>query len=150
MDFPAGKYFGEICLLSYRLLGFPSEERSDHGSGISGKFRYGSLCDHFAAVDAGSGTHLDDPVCFGEYLGVVVNQQDGIAVRDQVVHHAGQPDNIRRMQPDGRLVQHIEDACSPVAHCPCKLHPLPFSGGQRGGGPVQRQISQSQIKQSLC
>ena len=87
MNLPIGKHFGGVCLLSYRLLGLPGEERSDHGNGIPGEFRYGSLCDHFTAVGAGSGTHLDDPVCLGEDLGVMVNQQDGIAVRDQIVHH---------------------------------------------------------------
>lgn len=51
----------------------------------------------------------------------MVDQNDGVAVGDQIVHHTGQAHDIRRVQADGRLVKHIEDAGRAVAHCAGQL-----------------------------
>ena len=80
----------------------------------------------------------------------MVDQKNGIAVRDQVVHHTCQSDDIGGMKTDGRLVQNIEDSRSPVAHRAGKLHPLPLPGGQCRGCAVQSQISQTKIQQPFC
>ena len=37
----------------------------------------------------------------------MIDQHHGVAVGDQVLHHAGQARQIGRMQPDGGLVQHV-------------------------------------------
>ena len=77
----------------------------------------------------------------------MVDQDDGVAVGDEIVHHAGKPHDVRRMQTDRRLVEHIEDAGRAVAHCAGQLHPLALAGGERGRGAVKRQVAQSQIHQ---
>ena len=50
---------------------------------------------------------------------------------DQIVHHPGQAHNIGRVQTDGRLVQHIENARCAVADGAGQLHPLALAGGER-------------------
>ena len=68
----------------------------------------------------------------------MVDQNDGIAVGDQIVHHTGQAHDIRRVQADGRLVKHIEDAGRSVAHCAGQLHPLALTGRERRRRAVHR------------
>ena len=63
------------------------------------------------------------------------------------MHHSIQSHDIRRMQTDGGLVQHIEYPGGTVSHRPGQLHPLSFPGGQGGCRTVQRQIRKSQIHQ---
>ena len=79
----------------------------------------------------------------------MVDQNDGVAVGDQIVHHTGQAHDIRRVQADGRLVKHIEDAGRAVAHCAGQLHPLALTGRERRSRAVQRQIAQSEVHQAL-
>ena len=78
----------------------------------------------------------------------MIHEKDGIAVGDQVVHDAVQTHDVGRVQPDGRLIQHVEYAGRAVAHGSRELHPLPFPGGERGSRSVQRQVGKSQIHET--
>ena len=109
-----------------------------------------SLRNDMAAPGAGIRPHFDEPVRLRENLRLVIDQYHGISVGDQITHHAGQPDDVGRMQPDRRFIQHIQDARGTVADGTGQLHPLPFTGGKRLGSPVQRQIAQPQIQQPPC
>ena len=79
----------------------------------------------------------------------MIHEDDGVAVRDQVMHDACESDDVGGVKPDGGLVQYVQDSCGAVAHCAGELHPLAFSGGQGGGGAVQRQIPESQIQETF-
>ena len=79
----------------------------------------------------------------------MVHQNDGIAVGHEIVYHARKPFQIRRMQADGRLVQHIQYARRPVPDGAGQLHPLALPRGQGRGGPVQRQVGKAQVHQPL-
>ena len=37
----------------------------------------------------------------------MIDEQNGVAVVDEIVHHAGEADDVRRVQADGRLIEHI-------------------------------------------
>ena len=104
-----------------------------------------SHADYIVEMGPGAGAHLHDIVRVGEDLGVVVHQEDRVAVGDQVVHHRRQPPEVGRVEADGGLVQHIEDAGGAVAHRPGQLHPLPLPGGEGGRRPVHGQIAQPQV-----
>ena len=75
----------------------------------------------------------------------MIHQQHGVTVPDQIVHDAVQSDDIGRMQSDGRLIQHVQDARRAVPDRPRQLHPLPLPGGKRGRRSVQREVGQAQI-----
>ena len=77
----------------------------------------------------------------------MIHQDDRIAIGHQVTHDPREPRDVGRVQADGRLVQHIEHTGGAVAHRPGQLHPLAFTRGQGGRGPVQREIAQSQLHQ---
>ena len=126
------------------------EERPDLGDGVFFDRGDRPLGNDIAALRAGLGPHFDDPVRFFQYLRVVVHEDHGVSVRNKIVHHAGQPHDVRGMQPDGRLVQHIQNAGRAVAHGAGQLHPLPLTGGERGRRAIQRQIAKPQIHQPLC
>ena len=123
------------------------QEGADLGCFILRNLRYCPLGHHPPAVGASLRPHLNEPVGLGQNLGVVVHQEHRIAVRHQVVHDSSQPNNVRGVQANGRLVQHIEHARSAVAYRPGQLHPLPLPGGESGCRPIQRQVSQPQIHQ---
>ena len=130
--------------------GRAGEKWADHGLFIFKNLFYRSFCDHMSAVSAGARTHLNDPVGFRENLGIVVHKDHGVAVRDQIPHDSGQSHDVGGVQTDGGLIQHVQNARCPVTHSAGQLHPLPFAGGEGGGGTVQGQIAESQIKESLC
>ena len=57
------------------------------------------LGNDIAALRAGLGTHFHDPVRFLQNLRVVVHEDHGVSVRHQIMHHAGQPHDVRGCSP---------------------------------------------------
>ena len=112
------------------------EEGADHGGGVVLQSFHCPLGDDLPAPGSGLGAHLHDPVGVGEDLGVVIHQQDRVAVGYQVVHDPGKAHDVGGVEADGGLVQHIEHPGGAVAHRPGQLHPLPLPGGEGGGGAV--------------
>ena len=79
----------------------------------------------------------------------MVNNNDGVPIGLQIVHHAGQTFEIIGVQADRRLIKNIKDTGRAVADCPCELHPLTFTRGERRSRPIKRQISKPEIHQPL-
>ena len=73
----------------------------------------------------------------------MIDENDGIAVRHEVVHHSGEAHDVGRVQTDARLIEHIEHAGRAVAHGAGQLHPLALTGGKGRGRAVKRQITQT-------
>ena len=126
--------------------GFSREEGADFGGLILGNLVNGALGDDMPALFSGFRAHFDEPVGVFQDLRVVIHQDDGVAVGDQVPHNAPETFNIRGVQADGGLVQHVEHPGSPVADGPGQLDPLPLAGGEGGGLPVQGQVAQAQLQ----
>ena len=66
-----------------------------------------ALRDDMAAFCTGFRAHFNEPIGLAQNLRVVVDKQNGVAVVDEIVHHAGEADDVRRVQADGRLIEHI-------------------------------------------
>ena len=147
-DGPKIKHFVLSRALAEHLLRFAGEERSDAALFVRDHFRDRSLCDDRAAVRSGFRSHLDDPVGYAEDLGVVIHQDHRVPVLHQIIHDRDETVDIGGVQPDGRLVQDVQDSRGAVADRTCKLHPLPLSCGERGGCAVQGKVSQAEIQQS--
>lgn len=86
---------------------------------------------------AAGGTDFDEPVRLAEDLDVVVDENDGVPVLQQVSHDAEQSVHIGGMQADGGFVQDVEHAGRLVAHRARQLDTLPLTGGQGRACPVQ-------------
>ena len=139
------KQFLFFCTRSHLCLRLSGQKGSDHGRFIFHNLRNASLGDDIAAAISRFRPHLNDPVRFRQYFCIMVHQQYRISIGHQIMHDCIQSHNIGRMQTDGRFIQHIKYACSPVSHCSCQLHSLPLAGRQSGSRTIQRQIRQSQI-----
>ncbi len=57
--------------------------------------------------------------------------------------------DVGRMQADGGFVEDVEHSGGLVAHGAGELNPLPLTGGQRGTGPVQAEITQAEFDEPL-
>ena len=124
-------------------LSFSGEERPDLGLRLCLQISYRPFGNDMSTLSSRFRPHLDHPVGLFQDLGVVVHQNDRVAIGHEVVHHTGQAHDVRRMQADGRLIQHIEHAGGAVADGPGQLHPLALTGGEGRGRAVKRQIAQT-------
>ena len=95
---------------------------------------------------AGPGPDLDDPVRGADDLPLVLHHDHGIAVPGQRRERLAQPGDVAWVQPDRRLVQHVQHARGAGPHRRGELDPLPFPGRQRGTGPVQGQVAQAHVE----
>ncbi len=67
----------------------------------------GAFIDDVSAVLSGSGPQVEDVVGRLHHLRVVLHHQDRVAQVAQLMQDADEPRRVARVQPDGRLVQHI-------------------------------------------
>ena len=123
--------------------GGTGKKRTDLGSRILFNRRNVALCNDMTALCAGLRSHFDDPVGLLQNLCIMIDQNDGVSICDEIVHHTGKPHNIGGMQTDGGFVQYIENAGGAVADGTGKLHPLALSGGECGCRTVKRQIAKA-------
>ena len=84
-----------------------------------------------SALDARPGAEFDQVIDFREKRRVMVNQEHGIAVRDEVADHARKALKVRGMKSDRRFVEDIEHARRAVSHGARQLHALPFARRER-------------------
>ena len=61
-------------------------------------------------MDAGAGAHVDHMVGGEDRLLVMLDDDDAVAEIAQPIERLEEPRIVALMQPDGRLVQHIEHA----------------------------------------
>ena len=141
------KHVGLFSARAQHRLRPAGQERSDLRGGIRRDRGHRPLRDDAAALRACLRPHLDDPVGLLQDLRIMIDQNDGIAVRHKVVHHPGEAHDVGRVQADARFIEHIEYAGRAVAHGAGQLHSLPLAGGERRRGAVKRQVAESQIEQ---
>ena len=132
MDHAVGKHRFGISARAQAGIRFAGQERPDLGGRVVLDSGNRALGKDVPALGSRLRPHLHDPIRLFQDLGIVIHQNHRVAVGDQIVHHTSQPHNVGGMQPDARLVQHIQHAGGAVAHRARQLHPLPFAGGQGG------------------
>ena len=143
-DLPAGT--GPRWTVTSHGLG-PGQERADNRVRVGFQLARGALGDHRTALGAGRGAEFDDPVRGTDDLPLVLHHDHGIAVPGQGRERLAQPGDVARVQPDRRLVQHVQHARGAGAHRRGELDALPLPGRQRGAGPVEGQVAQPDVEQ---
>jgi hypothetical protein len=123
------------------------QERSHDRAGVGLQLAGGALGDHRAATGAGPGAEFDDPVRGADEFPLVLDDDHGVAVPGQRGDRLVQSPDVGRVQPDRRLVQHIQHAGGAGPDRRGELDPLPLSGGQRGAGPVESQVAEADVEQ---
>ena len=117
--------------------GVPVVEELLHGAGD----------DHLAAVLAGAGPDVDDPVGDPDGVLVVLDDDQGVAEVLEPDQGLDQPVVVALVQPDRRLVEDVEDAHQAGADLGGQPDPLRLTAGQRAGRPVQGQVVQADVEQ---
>ena len=89
----------------------------------------GALEHDRAAVVAGAGTEVDDPVGVGHHRLVVLDDDDRLAGVDEPVEQAEQLLDVGEVEAGGRLVEDVDVAL--LGHVGGQLQPLPLAARQR-------------------
>src|SRR5580704_5089016 len=74
-----------------------------------------ALCDDAAAFVAAFGTEVNDPVGLFDDVEMVLDNQHGVAERDEAVQHVEQFLHVVKVQPGGWLVENIQRAAGLAA-----------------------------------
>ena len=121
------------------------EERADEGCFALDDVGDGSFCQQRAALCSRAGAELDEVIRAAQHLRVMVDEHDGVAVRDEIVHDADEPFDVGRMEADGWLVEHVEDARCVVAHGARELRALAFTCRKRCSRAIEREVAEAEI-----
>ena len=95
---------------------------------------------HVAAQLARPGPEVHDVVGGADGLLVVLDHQHRVAEVAQALERVEEPAVVPLVQPDGGLVQDVEDADQARADLGGQADALPLPAGQRGRGAVERQV----------
>jgi len=87
-----------------------------------------ALGDNLTALGARRRAELDDPVGGADDLPLVLHDDDRVAVAGQGGDHLVQALDIARVQPHGRLVEHVQQAGGARVHRRGELDALPLAG----------------------
>src|SRR5690606_11464720 len=117
-----------------RLLG-----SLDH---IDGAFRHKST-----AMLARAGTDVYDPVGRAHGVLIVLDDQERIAEVSQSLERPDQAIVVTLVQPDARLVEDVEHTHQARADLRCQANALRLPPGERVGGPVEREVVESDVDQ---
>ena len=99
-----------------------------------------ALSHHLAAVDAGAGAEVDQPVGLAHRLLVVLDHQHGVAEVAHPLQRRQQLAVVSLVQPDRRLVEDVEHAHQLGADLGGQADALRLAARQRAGGAVEGQV----------
>ena len=104
-----------------------------------------------SAILSRAGAKVDQIVGRADDIGIVLDDQDGVAEIAQVFEDADQLGGVAGMQADGGLVQHVQRADEPRAKRCGELDALRFAAGKRGGETVEREVIEADsIEETQC
>ena len=90
---------------------------------------------------------IDDPIRLADGLVVVLHDQHRVAEVAQALESIEQPRVVAGVQPDGGLIENVENANEPRAHLRGQTDALRFAAGKRAGRAVERQVVQAHVDQ---
>ena len=104
---------------------------------------------HVPAVLPRAGADVHGPVGGTDGVLVVLDHDQRVAQVAQPDQGLDQPAVVPLVQPDARLVQHVEHPDQPGADLGGQPDPLRLAAGQAGGGSAERQVVQADVEQEL-
>ena len=102
-----------------------------------------------AAVLARAGADVDDVVGDPDRLLVVLDDEHGVAQVAQPDHRVDQPLVVALVQPDRRLVEHVEHADEAAADLAREPDALRLAAGERARVAVEAQVVEADVEQEL-
>src|SRR5690606_10278935 len=93
---------------------------------------------------------IDNPVRGLDYVQVMLNDHDGVAIVPQAMQYLQQLFDVVKMQTGGGFVQNVEGVASVAfGQLPRQLYPLGLAAGQGGGGLAETYITESNVDEGL-
>ena len=108
-----------------------------------------ALRDDVAAVDAGAGADVEHVVGGADGVLVVLDHDHGVAEVAQPLQRFEQARVVALVQPDRRLVEHVEHAGEAGADLRGEPDALALAARQRAGGARQREVFEPDIDQEF-
>src|SRR5712692_7612990 len=102
-----------------------------------------ALEDDPAAVVAGAGAQVDDPVGMRHDRLMVLDDDDRLAGVDEPVEQAEQLLDVGEVQAGGRLVEDVDAAL--LGHVGGQLEPLPLAAGQRSQRLAEAEVAEPDV-----
>src|SRR5216683_3271999 len=103
----------------------------------------GALEDDPAAIVAGAGAEVDDPVGVRHDRLVVLDDDDRLAGVDEPVEQAEQLLDVGEVEAGGRLVEDVDAAL--LGHVGGQLEPLPLAAGQRSERLAEAEVAEPDV-----
>ena len=100
-----------------------------------------------AAVLAGAGADVDDPVGRGDGVLVVLDDDERVAEVAQPRQRLDEPVVVALVQADGGLVEDVEDADEARADLRREPDALRLAAGERARGTVEREVVEADVEQ---
>ena len=123
----------------------PAQERPGDRARLGEDGLERAVGDDLAAVLAGPGPDVDDPVGGPDRLLVVLDDEDGVAEVPQPRQRRDELRVVALVKPDRRLVQDVQDAHERRPDLGREADPLGLPAGQRLARPVDRQVVESDV-----
>ena len=101
--------------------------------------------DEFAAVHAGAGAEVDDPVGGAHHRLVVLDDEDGVAEVAQALERGDEAVVVGGVEADGGLVADVEDAHERRADLRGEADALGLAAGERAGAAVEREVVEADV-----
>ena len=137
----AGAAHGQLAFLVHGAAGCghlnaaaASHVVAGNGLGVLQQLLKAAGVHDFAAVLAGAGPHIHDPVGFAHGVFVVLNHDKRVAHIAQLSEGFDEAAVIALVQTDGGLVEHVEHADQAGTDLGCEADALRLTAGERTGG----------------
>ncbi len=98
---------------------------------------------HLAPKFPGARAQIEQIIRRAQHVRIVLDHQDRVAQIAQLVQNPNQPRRVSRVQPDRRLIEHIERAHQARSQRRRQLNALRFPARQRRRQPIQGQVVQA-------
>ena len=72
---------------------------------------------------------VNDVICFGHDLGIVLDDDDGITEFAQILQNSYEPGSVAAVQTDGRLIEHIDCPYQAGTQTSCQTNALRLASG---------------------
>ena len=131
------------------LLLLSAQALAGDGILVLHQFGQGSARDQPAAVHAGAGAKVDDVVGAAHRFLVVLDNDERVAARLELVQCAEQLLVVAGVQADGRLVQDVEDAAEVRAKLGRQPDPLRLAAGKGRHAAAKLEIAEANFIEEL-
>ena len=138
---------GGNALFGHGNAQFTGQILASKRGAMSQYFREGTGGHEFAAMNAGTGTEIKNVIGGANGVGIMLNDEHGVAEIAQALERGEQTVVVTLMQPDARFIQHIEHANQRSTNLGGQADALRFTTAERTALAVQRQVAQTDVAQ---